>query len=135
MQRLQGVGGVELGNVVAFNVDVGTGEELLLLHTVADDHDIVERVGFLLQRDPEIVDGDLDVLLNISDIRYIERLTILSTDGEVTIEVGDRRRLCTLHPDRGSDERFTIRCRNHCALHDLRVKSRGLTKPYRWEEQ
>ena len=87
LQGLQRIGGVELGHIVALDLKGSAGDELFLLYTVADDHDIVERVGLFGKLNGEVVACHLHFLLHKTNVGDEKRLTVIGLQGEVSVEI------------------------------------------------
>ncbi len=108
MQCLQRIGGVELGHVVALDLKGGAGDEFFLLHTVADDHDIVERVGLFGKLNGKVVACHLHFLLHKTNVGDEKRLTVIGLQGEVSVEIRHSTCLRADDLDRRSRERLAI---------------------------
>ena len=108
LQCLQRIGGVELGHVVALDLKGGAGDEFFLLHTVADDHDIVERVGLFGKLNGKVVACHLHFLLHKTNVGDEKRLTVIGLQGEVSVEIRHSTCLRADDLDRRSRERLAI---------------------------
>ena len=92
------------------------GEVVLLSHTVADDHHVVQRVGVFLQCHGD-AGGGLDGSRLVAYVGNGERSPLFGRDGEISVEIGNSpsRRL-TSHTDGSADDGFSLRV-FHMALY------------------
>ena len=122
MQGLQRIGGVEFGHIVALDLKGSAGDELFLLYAIADDYDIVERVGLFGKLNGEVVACHLHFLLHKANVGDEKRLTVIGLQGEMSVEI--RHSTCLRADDlyRRSRERLAISGRLDRAFHNLGVE-------------
>ena len=60
---------------------------------------------------------------DVADVRYHQCLPLVGLDLEVSIKVGDCTRLCSLHLDGSTNERFVVSRRHNRSGHSLGTKS------------
>ena len=91
LEGAEGGGGVQSGEVVTLDLDGRTGEELLLLDAVADDHGLVQLVEVGIQDD--VHDGagaDGDFLADIADDFHGEDAVGRRRNRVLSVKVGRR---------------------------------------------
>ena len=79
-------------------------EIVLLGHTITDDHDIVQGLGIILQRDDGTV-GGCHLLRSHTDVSNGDLCTGGYINGIVTVEVGNTHRL-TVGSNGGTHDRL-----------------------------
>ena len=84
------------------------GDELFLLHAIADDHDIVERVGLFGKLNGKVVACHLHFLLHKTNVGYEKCLTVIGLQGEMSVEIRHSTCLRADDLDRRSRERLAI---------------------------
>ena len=109
-QTLQGIvnadGSFAL-QVLSAHLGNGCGHYAFFLHTVTDDHHLVQCGLVFLQYNAHLVFGH-HLLSRVADVRDNQRFTLCHLDGKLTIHVGDGGVLgiAFLH-DGGTDNGFT----------------------------
>ena len=98
----------KLGYLVALHLHGSTGDKLFLLHAIANDHHIVERMGIVLQRDRQGLTADTHILRLRSYITDVQHSTLRRVNGEVAIDVGHCSLFCRLILHSGSDDGLTL---------------------------
>ena len=115
LQGRQRVGGIQLGNIVAFHLNRGAGHKFLFLHTVTDDDYFVQNLAVFFQY--HIDDGrrtDLNFLRLIADVREYQRLPLSDIYRIVTVDICDATRSDNFfHPHADTNQRLVIHTRRH----------------------
>ena len=97
---LQGLGGGGDGavlHVFGFHLRDGARHRAFLLHAVADDHHLVQRLGVFLQGDVQRAGHGLVLLRDVTHIREYQRGSRLHADGIVAVDVRDGAMTGALH--------------------------------------
>ena len=106
LQCAEGLGGVQLGDVLTFHFQCSTGDQLLLLDTVTYDHHFLQcLVVFLKSNSQRALVSNDDFLRRVTDVADDQRCAGLHIEREITVEIGNRTITCTLLHHRGSDHR------------------------------
>ena len=105
----EGVGGVHLSDVLASDLHRSTGDEFLLLNTVADDNDLIEVGSLLSEGDIDRSTREYDLLVLETEEGVDDGGTVLSLERVLTVEIRNRTVGCAFDHHVDAREGLSVR--------------------------
>ena len=109
-ETLQGIFGAQLRlTLEVCGVDLGDGcrDDTLLLDTIADDDDVAEGLGIVMESDAHVSCCRQRLRLH-THVRHLYLGAGIDRDREMAVKVGDGSCGRSRDPDRGADDRLSI---------------------------
>ena len=129
LQRVIHTHGGHHTQVARVHLRDGCRDHTLLLHAVADDHHILQRLGIFLQDDVQHGSGRHALRRVAHERNHDGRTTLHVLQRKTTVHVGDGTVRRTPHGDRGADDRLSrLVIHNTSYRHPLRKGSRWSKK-------
>ena len=129
LQRVIHTHGGHHTQVARVHLRDGCRDHTLLLHAVADDHHILQRLGILLQDDVQHGSGRHALRRVAHERNHDSRTTLHVLQRKTTVHVGDGTVRRTPHGDRGADDRLSRLVIHYTSYrHPLRKRCRWSKK-------